>query len=133
MFTPFSDTAYEPWKANNTKELESLLKEIKNRDPGGMTALHPAAVKALKVLKDENNNTYNTSIILMTDGAGNVGTFEELSAYYNKIKKDIPIYSIKFASASDYQLNQIANLTNGKVFDGTTSLIDAFMEVRGYN
>ena len=30
-------------------------------------------------------------------------------------------------------LNQISDLTNGKVFDGTTNLIDAFMEVRGYN
>ena len=34
---------------------------------------------------------------------------------------------------SDSQLNKMAELSNGKVFDGTTSLIDAFTEVRGYN
>lgn len=46
---------------------------------------------------------------------------------------DIPVYSIKFGASDEGQLKQISSLTNGKVFDGTTSLIDAFMEVRGYN
>ena len=68
----------------------------------------------------------------MTDGEGNIGSFEELKKYY-KESKSIPVYSIQFGDASIKQLNRISYLTNGKVFDGTTNLIDAFMEVRGYN
>ena len=38
-----------------------------------------------------------------------------------------------FGSASETELNQIAELTNGKVFDGKEDLVKAFKEVRGYN
>ena len=38
-----------------------------------------------------------------------------------------------FGSSNDKQLNDIANLTNAKVFDGKTNLIRAFKEVRSYN
>ena len=69
----------------------------------------------------------------MTDGEGNVGTFEELYDAYKKYNKDIPIYSITFGDANVKQLKKIADLTNAKVFDGRDSLIEAFKEVRGYN
>ena len=69
----------------------------------------------------------------MTDGEGNIGEFSDLKQYYNKLDVEIPIYSIQFASADRSQLEKMAQLSNGKVFDGTTSLIDAFTEVRGYN
>jgi hypothetical protein len=75
----------------------------------------------------------NTSVIVMTDGIGNVGTFDALERNYKKVNQDIPIYSIQFASADQSQLRLMAQLSNGKVFDGTRSLVDAFMEVRGYN
>ena len=38
-----------------------------------------------------------------------------------------------FGSADESQLKDIANLTNAKVFDGRTDLLNAFKEVRGYN
>ena len=69
----------------------------------------------------------------MTDGEANVGNFYELKYDYNIIKKDIPIYSIMFGDAKENQLIDIANLTNAKVFDGRTNLLEAFKEVRGYN
>ena len=46
---------------------------------------------------------------------------------------NIPVYSITFGYASEYQLEEIAELTNAKVFDGRTDLLRAFKEVRGYN
>ena len=69
----------------------------------------------------------------MTDGMANVGTFQSLSNTYKNIHKEIPIYSITFGNADEYELKQISNLTNGKVFDGKTSLVEAFKKVRGYN
>ena len=69
----------------------------------------------------------------MTDGLANVGTFSSLVQYYNKINREIPIYSITFGDADEDELGQIASLTNGKVFDGRSDLVSAFKEVRGYN
>ena len=98
-----------------------------------MTALYPASINALKLLKDEDDTTYNLSVVLMTDGVANVSSFAELRNNYKQINKQIPIYSITFGSADEYELEEIAELTNGKVFDGRSDLVSAFKKVRGYN
>ena len=116
-------------KGNNTDE---LLTKIKEYDLDGATALYPAAEKAIELLKDEKDD-YNVSIILMTDGAGNIGTFEGLENIYKGYNKEIPIYSITFGYADVDQLELLANLSNGKVFDGKSDLVKAFKTVRGYN
>ena len=69
----------------------------------------------------------------MTDGKSNNGTFNDLKKYYQTNKLNIPIYSITFGSSDERQLEDIANLTNAKVFDGKNGLRKAFMEVRSYN
>ena len=116
-------------KGNNTS---SLLAKIKNYELDGATSLYPAASKAITLLKDESNE-YNTSVIVMTDGDGNIGTFKDLENTYKSIGKEIPIYSITFGYANEEQLNKMANLSNGKVFDGKSNLVEAFKTVRGYN
>ena len=74
------------------------------------------------------------AIILMTDGDPNESkTLTDLRIKYDTLKLNIPIYAITFGSVEEYYLNQIADLTNAKVFDGKTSLIEAFKKVRGYN
>lgn len=116
-------------KGNNT---ERLLEEIKNYDFDGATSLYPAAAKAIELLSNETSE-YNGSVILMTDGEGNIGTFKDLENTYYKYNKDIPIYSITFGYADLEQLNKMAKLSNGKVFDGKSDLVNAFKTVRGYN
>ena len=69
----------------------------------------------------------------MTDGQSNGGSFYTLKNYYEKKKLNIPIYSIMFGSSDEYELSRIADLTNGKVFDGKSGLRLAFKEVRSYN
>lgn len=116
-------------KGNNTSD---LLNTIKLNSLDGATSLYPAAEEAIKMLSSEND-TYNSSVILMTDGAGNIGTYKSLERTYQEYNKDIPIYSIMFGDSDDEQLNQMATLSNGKVFDGKTDLVKAFKTVRGYN
>ena len=41
--------------------------------------------------------------------------------------------SIMFGDADDSQLNELAKLTNARVFDGRSDLIGAFRSVKGYN
>ena len=130
---PFSTQPIDKWTGTNEQEFLALNDKVKRETPSGSTAIYPTVELALKEVSKVDRSAYNTSVILMTDGAGNVGTYEELERYYKGEKLDIPVYSIQFAAARRDQLDEIAHLTNGKVFDGTTSLIDAFMEVRGYN
>lgn len=130
---PFSSDVYEPWSTSNGNQTEGLLNRIKTEKPNGTTALHPAAAKAIELLQNENLDEYNSSIVLMTDGEGNVGSYSDVYSKYMSSKNKVPIYSITFGYASQSQLKQIATLTNGKVFDGRYDLVNAFKEVRGYN
>lgn len=130
---PFSSTVMGTYSTNNGTKTEKLLENIKKLSPKGNTALYPAIIEALYKLEEEDFDKYNVSIIAMTDGQANTGTYAELKSTYNKIGKDIPVYSIMFGNASKVQLQNIATLTNGKIFDGKKDLKKAFKEVRGYN
>ena len=130
---PFSGSILDKWHTNNGTETSSLINNIKKESPNGQTNIYLAAETALDILKDEDTGAYNLSIILMTDGESNLGSYQSLQRKYNSIRKDIPIYSIMFGDASSYQLDDIAKLTNAKVFDGRTNLLEAFKQVRGYN
>ena len=130
---PFSGNILAKWHTDNGTDTSKLIKSIKNLNPTGQTNIYLASQTGLDILKSEDANKYNTSIILMTDGISNMGSFYQLKASYNSIKKDIPIYSIMFGDASSEQLDEIAKLTNAKVFDGRTNLLEAFKQVRGYN
>ena len=93
--------------------------------------LYGCAMEALDEFKNVKNE-YTKTIILMTDGASNIGSFRALSEAYDK-KNAIPIYSIMFGDAKESELLDIAELTNAKVFNGKYNLTSAFKEVRSYN
>ena len=130
---PFSTYVGDAWSTEDGSQTSELLENINKYSPNGSTALYPAAVKALDLIKDEDDEKYNVSVVLMTDGLGNMGTFDELSRAYSSLNKSVPIYSIMFGSASQSQLMRIAQLSNAKVFDAKQDLVAAFKEVRGYN
>lgn len=130
---PFSSRVIDVWNVDTGKDAGKLLEKIKKESPTGATNIYDTSIKALSILKDENIEKYNLSIILMTDGQSNVGEYSNLETEYKKLKMDIPIYSITFGDANEEQLDKIAELTNSKVFDGKTDLLKAFKEVRGYN
>ena len=130
---PFNNKVQDIWSTSNGIDTNNLIESIKSYNVGGTTALYPSCEKALEILKNEDSEKYNLSIVLMTDGMGNVGSFSDLSSAYKKMNKTIPIYSIMFGEASESQLKQISEMSNAKVFDGKTDLVKAFKEVRGYN
>ena len=131
---PFASDASETWGTNDGSSTQELINNITRRSPGGSTALYSATIKALDILSKEKDNTYNRSIILMTDGDPNEEKrFSDLKRYYEELNIDIPIFAITFGDARDYYLEQIAELSNAKVFDGKKNLVEAFKEVREYN
>ena len=52
---------------------------------------------------------------------------------YRALGMDVPVFSIMFGDADPEQLEQLAEATNARVFDGREELIDAFRKVKGYN
>lgn len=127
----FSNEVDGVYSTLNGHETDKLLYSI-NYSPSGATALYDAIIEGLKILNEESDD-YTKTIIAMTDGVINIGSYDELSTYYKKLNKEIPVYSITFGNASEAQLTKIAKLTNAKVFNGKTNLLNAFKEVRGYN
>lgn len=130
---PFSTDVIDVWNTDNGLNTTQLLNDINNLKPSGSTNIYDTSIQALEELKTENSDEYNLSIILMTDGLSNVGDYSSLYKYYNNLGKDIPIYSIMFGKAYEEELQEIADLTNAKIFDGKSDLLKAFKEVRGYN
>ena len=130
---PFSTNVIDVWSTQNGVYTDSLKEKILDLSPSGSTNIYDTAIKALEILNKEDLNTYNVSVILMTDGASNRGSYTTLKNYYKSLNKQIPIYSIMFGEAYENELKNISELTNAKVFDGKSDLKKAFKEVRGYN
>ena len=128
----FSSNVKNVWTIDNGRETSDLIDKIDHQVVGGSTALYDAIIRGLDILENESND-YTKTIIAMTDGEINVGSYLSFSNYYKRIKSRVPVYSIMFGDASDYQLNQISELTNAKTFDGKKDLLQAFKEVRSYN
>lgn len=114
--------------------LESLYSAIGRLKPGGGTDIYAAASKALELLKGYDLSKYTPAVILMTDGRSQGGLRE--SGFENTYRQSgltVPVFSIMFGDADSGQLDQLAELTTARVFDGRQDLIGAFRTVKGYN
>lgn len=129
---PFESTVKNPIVTNNGKETDNMINEIRSLNPSGGTALYDCTIEGLDLLSQETDD-YTKTIIAMTDGEVNIGSFDNLKSKYQELNSRVPIYSITFGKASEYQLKEIATLTNAKVFNGKDGLLEAFKEVRGYS
>ena len=127
----FSSKVNNIWHSSG-KDTGELIKNIEAEDVTGSTALYYAINDGISIL-DKESDDYTKTIIAMTDGEVNVGSFSELVNKYKNSRKKVPVYSITFGDAKESQLERIAELTNSKVFDGKKDLLKAFKEVRSYN
>lgn len=129
---PFANTVEQKIETTNGQETSEMIQKINNLTPGGSTALYDCTIEGLNILSRESDD-YTKTIIAMTDGVINVGSYNELENKYQNLHSKIPIYSITFGSANEGQLTEIAKLSNAKVFNGKEGLLKAFKEVRGYS
>jgi Ca-activated chloride channel family protein len=121
----------------------TVLKEIKSyvndlQLGGGtaiFTALQTAYEQAEIARKADPNRFY--SIVLMTDGVNRDGVgYPEFNAFYLKeadYVTGIRTFPILFGDANPDEMQNLATLTGGKVFDSRKgSLAQAFKQIRGY-
>ena len=130
---PFNSSNIDEWYTDNGTNTAELINNVYTLEPYGATNIYDCSIRALQILANEDTDRYNVSVVLMTDGMSNAGSYSNLSQVYRQLGKDIPIYSIMFGDAYEQDLEQVARLTNAKVFDGRLDLKRAFKEVRGYN
>ena len=130
----FDDEIVDVLQASDDSDaaLEELYNEIAAAQPGGGTDIYTAAAEAYNLASGYDLSQYTPAVILMTDGQSvyNESVFEDALEAYDS---DIPVFSITFGDADPSQLEELAALTDARVFDGTKDLTEAFRSVKGYN
>ncbi|MFC5883918.1 substrate-binding domain-containing protein [Kitasatospora sp. CM 4170] len=121
------------------QELSAINADVQQLSADGGTAVYSSLQEAYRVIERQQaaaGDDRFTSIVLMTDGESNEGaTDKDFRAFYDGLpsaQKAVPVFPILFGDAAKGQLQGIAELTGGKLFDGTGSLDGAFEEIRGY-
>jgi Ca-activated chloride channel family protein len=115
----------------NGSEIESLNSKVSAEDAVGGTNIYRAMEQAFSELENYDITQYTAAVVLMTDGMSD--TESGFWDYYLRNGQDIPVFSIMFGDSDPDQLNEIADKTNARVFDGTKDLVSAFRAVKGYN
>lgn len=145
IFIPFNSNPEPSQQFNVTKDTagrEPIRQFIHGLNVGGGTAifssLHSAyqKVEGLQATQDSKQPYYDT-IVLMTDGQNTNGeSFSDFQDFYNGLPanvKNVKTFTVLFGDADPTEMQKIAELTGGKVFDGRKdSLASVFKQIRGY-
>ena len=133
ILIPFNSDVIATYTAvGNGSELEALYDRVENEWAGGGTDMYAAAIRGIEMLREYDLSQYTPAIILLTDGMSS-GSFADFKTAYKGLGKEIPVFSIMFGDADESQLEELAQYTNARVFDGRENLTDAFRSVKGYN
>jgi Ca-activated chloride channel family protein len=139
----FSDAVTAPvdlemHSADDTVTLGKVKDYAKALDAGGSTAIYCALETALAdaAKSRATDGGRLDSIVLMTDGENN--RCDDVDAFEKKYRalpatERIRIFPILFGEGSAEELQHIADITGGRLFNGKTqSLSEVFKEIRGY-
>ncbi|MFE7073105.1 substrate-binding domain-containing protein [Streptomyces sp. NPDC057620] len=115
--------------------LDGIRRDTRALTAEGDTAIYTSLQKAYEQL-GADGDTF-TSVVLMTDGENTKGASPaEFDAFYGRLSADerrIPVFPILFGDSDRGELEHIAELTGGRLFDAQQGSLDgAFKEIRGY-
>jgi len=132
---PFSDRVL--WTATGSGDdygqaaILTKTLELRARDGTDFYACGARALAEMKSVLDAGQHL--PAIVIMTDGKSQ-GTMSTFEAAWRADGRNVPVFGVTFGDDADRsQLDNLAKLTGGRVFDGTKSLTQAFRAVRGYN
>lgn len=110
-----------------------LARTLELRADGG-TDFYTCGARALAAMKPAlDKGEHLAAIVIMTDGKSQ-GTMSTFEAPWRADGRRVPVFGVTFGDEADRsQLDNLAKLTGGRVFDGTKNLTEAFRAVRGYN
>ncbi|GAA3813610.1 substrate-binding domain-containing protein [Streptomyces phyllanthi] len=116
--------------------LDGIREDTRALSASGDTAIYTSLEKAYEHLGAAERDTF-TSIVLMTDGENTEGAspeeFEDFHDGLTGAQRDVPVFPILFGDSDRAELEHIADLTGGRLFDARQGSLDgAFEEIRGY-
>jgi Ca-activated chloride channel family protein len=144
VMTAFDDTvrpsvSFSINQDQSTQSMQAVRDYIDQLDADGGTAIFSAAQSAYQDAAKRRLKAPERyySIVLLTDGQSHNGlSAEEFSQWYGALpenEKNIRVFAIQFGDANPDQLQKLAQLTGGRVFNATsTPLAQVFKEIRGY-
>ncbi|MFF3614362.1 substrate-binding domain-containing protein [Streptomyces sp. NPDC002580] len=115
--------------------LDAISEDVRALSASGDTAIYTSLEKAYGHLGSDDDTF--TSIVLMTDGENTTGASPaDFEAFHRRLpggQREIPVFPILFGDSDRSELQHIADLTGGRVFDARKDTLDgAFEEIRGY-
>ncbi|MDQ1036446.1 Ca-activated chloride channel family protein [Streptomyces sp. V3I8] len=115
--------------------LDAIRRDTGALTAEGDTAIYTSLRKAYEHL-GAGDDTF-TSIVLMTDGENTRGAgparFDDFHGRLSGAARRIPVFPILFGDSDRAELEHIADLTGGRLFDARKGSLDgAFEEIRGY-
>ncbi|MFI2030297.1 vWA domain-containing protein [Streptomyces buecherae] len=142
---PFSDQVKEvnthtvP-EREPARALDLIRADVDGLVAGGDTAIYSSLQEAYRHLGERASKAGDdrfTSIVLMTDGENTTGAKAgDFDAFYRGLSGDqrsVPVFPILFGDSDRTELEHIADLTGGQLFDAVEGSLDgAFEEIRGY-
>jgi Ca-activated chloride channel family protein len=132
-----ADTVNIPAR-NPEQALAQIRSDAGNLTAFGWTAIYTALESAYRVITAEAATDPNriTTIVLLTDGENNRGDdLRAFTAFYDRLLPAIaavPVFPVLFGEARRADMNAIAQLTGGAVYDARAqSLTAVFGAIRG--
>lgn len=115
------------------EDAAALVAAVDANTAGGGTNIYACAEAALREIRaTPERERYLPAVVLMTDGRSENYARQFLDAWRAE-GGDVPVFGVTFGDADKGQLDALAEATRARVFDGRTSLTEAFRAVRGYN
>jgi Ca-activated chloride channel homolog len=125
--------------SSSSPDLAQIRDFVNSLQAGGGTAIYDALETAYQTAARDQQQDPDRyySIVLMTDGQNTAGhDASHFLSTYNRLPapvRSVKTFPILFGEAAPKELNQVADVTGGRVFDGrTASLNTVFKEIRGY-
>ncbi|GAA4069388.1 substrate-binding and VWA domain-containing protein [Streptomyces shaanxiensis] len=123
--------------ARPARGLDAIREDTDALTAEGDTAIYTSLEKAYEHLGAGRSQDTFTSVVLMTDGENTTGAeaadFDAFYAGLDRDRRDTPVFPILFGDSDRSELEHIAELTGGRLFDAQEGSLDgAFEEIRGY-
>jgi Ca-activated chloride channel family protein len=119
--------------SGSTADAAALIRAVDDNRAGGGTNIYGCAKAGLQEIRATPDAAhYLPAIVLMTDGRSE-NYAQDFFETWRAAGADIPVFGVTFGDADKAQLDALAEATRARVFDGRTSLREAFRAVRGYN
>lgn len=133
----FGSTCFEklPITAVNDDVLANVSSKLSETKPAGRTSLSSALNAAVEIFKNQGTPESSKVLIMLTDGADNIGGNPVVEA--QKLKENsVTVYPVLIGTKTHYDekiLTEIANLTGGSFYSAPDKdeLINLYSELAG--